>query len=79
MRLILASASPRRLDLLAVLGVKPDAVCPADLDETPRLGELPRPYCARIAREKAQAVIADPDDLVLAADTTVALGRRILG
>ena len=80
MRLILGSASPRRHDLLAQLGLTPDAVAPPDIDETPRKGELPRPYCARLAREKAAAVPgAGPDDVVLCADTTVALGRRILG
>ena len=80
MRLILGSASPRRHDLLAQLGLTPDAVTPPDIDETPRKGELPRPYCARLAREKAAAVPgAGPDDVVLCADTTVALGRRILG
>ena len=79
MRLILGSASPRRLELLAQIGVVPDAVLPPDIDETPLKAELPRPYCARIAREKALAVQAGQDDLVLCADTTVALGRRILG
>ena len=79
MRLILGSASPRRLELLAQLGIVPDAVRPADIDETPAKAELPRPYCARLAREKALAVQAEPDDIVLCADTTVALGRRILG
>ncbi len=52
---------------------------PPDIDETPQKAELPRPYCARMAREKAQAVTADVGDVVLCADTTVALGRRILG
>ena len=79
MQFILGSGSPRRLELLAQIGVKPDAVRPPDIDETPRKAELPRPYCARMAREKAQAVFADQDDIVLCADTTVALGRRILG
>ena len=79
MALILGSGSPRRLDLLAQLGVRPDAVLPPDIDEDPRKGELPRPYCARIAREKVLAVPASDDDIVLCADTTVALGRRILG
>ena len=80
MRLILGSASPRRHDLLAQLGLTPDAITPPDIDETPRKGELPRPYCARLAREKAAAVPgAGPEDVVLCADTTVALGRRILG
>ncbi|WP_419740685.1 Maf family protein [Ruegeria sp.] len=79
MAFILGSGSPRRLDLLAQLGVQPDAVRPPDIDETPLKGELPVPYCSRIAREKAQAVQADSADIVLCADTTVALGRRILG
>jgi septum formation protein len=79
MRLILASASPRRLDLLARIGVAPDAVIPADIDERVPRGELPRQHALRLAREKAQAVAADePDALVLAADTVVAVGRRIL-
>jgi septum formation protein len=78
-RLILGSASPRRKDLLAQLGLVPDAVLPPDIDEDPRPRELPRPYCARLAREKAMAVQAGADDIVLCADTTVALGRRILG
>jgi septum formation protein len=78
-RLILGSGSPRRLDLLAQLGVTPDDVRPPDIDEAPNTSELPRPYCERMALEKAQAVKAAPDDLVLCADTTVALGRRILG
>lgn len=77
MRLILASASPRRLDLLARLGVVPDAVVPAEIDETPRKGEIPDRYACRIATEKAAAV-AEPGSIVLAADTVVAAGRRIL-
>lgn len=79
MRLVLGSASPRRLELLATLGVVPDAILPPDIDESPRARELPRPYCERIALEKARAVVAGPEDVVLCADTTVALGRRILG
>ena len=79
MRMVLASASPRRLDLLARIGVVPDAVDPADLDESVRKGELPRPHALRLAIEKAQAVAErHPDALVLAADTVVAVGRRIL-
>jgi len=79
MRLILASASPRRLDLLARIAVKPDAVHPADIDESVPRGELPRQHASRLAREKAQAVAAiEPRALVLAADTVVAVGRRIL-
>lgn len=79
MKFILGSASPRRRDLLAGLGIVPDAILPPDIDEDPRRAELPRPYCLRLAREKAMAVAAGPDDIVLTADTTVALGRRILG
>ncbi|MEO9684603.1 MAG: nucleoside triphosphate pyrophosphatase [Tateyamaria sp.] len=78
-RFILGSGSPRRLELLAQLGIVPDAVRPPDIDEDPNGAELPRPYCARMAREKVAAVEADADDVVLCADTTVALGRRILG
>ncbi len=65
--------------MLAQLGIVPDAILPPDIDEDPHKGELPRPYCARIAREKVAAVQAGEDDIVLCADTTVALGRRILG
>ena len=75
--LILASASPRRRELLARLDVQPARVAPADIDETPRKGELPRPYVQRMAREKALAVQSD-DGFVLAGDTVVAAGRRIL-
>ncbi len=78
-RLILGSASPRRNELLAQLGLVPDDIRAPDIDEDPRPGELPRPYCARMAREKVAAVPATPDEVVLCADTTVALGRRILG
>ncbi len=81
MRLILASASPRRLDLLARIGVAPDAVIAPGIDEDVRKGELPRQHALRLASEKAQAVVEranDPDALVLAADTVVAVGRRIL-
>lgn len=79
MKLILGSGSPRRRELLAQLGVVADDIRPPDIDETPAKAELPRPYCVRMAREKALAVQADADDIVLSADTTVALGRRILG
>jgi len=79
LRFILGSGSPRRKELLAQLGILPDAITPPDIDEDPKKGELPRPYCARLAREKAAAVTAGPEDIVLCADTTVALGRRILG
>lgn len=75
--LILASASPRRLDLLAQLGLVPDRVLATDIDETPRAAELPRLYAERMAAEKAAAATT-PGAFVLAADTVVALGRRIL-
>jgi septum formation protein len=78
--LVLASASPRRLDLLARLGIVPDRVDPADLDETPRKAEQPRQLAGRLACAKAEAVAArSPGALVLAADTVVGVGRRILG
>ncbi len=77
--LVLGSASPRRLELLAQLGITPDRVAPPDIDETPFPDELPRPYCTRMAQGKARAVTAAHDEIVLVADTTVALGRRILG
>ena len=78
-RLILASASPRRLDLLSQVGIVPVAVVPADIDETPRLGEQPRALARRLASEKAAAVArAHPDAFVLGADTVVACGRRSL-
>jgi len=79
MRLILGSASPRRKELLAQIGILPDLILPPDIDEAPRKGELAAPYAARLAREKALAVAAGEDDIVLCADTAVALGRRILG
>ena len=75
--LILASASPRRRELLARLGIEPARVVHADIDESPRKAELPRVYAARMAREKALAA-ADPAAHVLAGDTVVAVGRRIL-
>lgn len=78
--LVLASASPRRLELLAQIGITPDAVAPADVDETPERDELPRRMVERLARLKAHAAHAiRPDAVVLAADTTVAVGRRMLG
>ncbi|WAC24016.1 Maf family protein [Blastomonas sp. SL216] len=78
-KLILASASPRRQQLLARIGITADAIIPADIDETPNKAELPRVYARRMAAEKA-AVIASqhPDDAVLSGDTVVAAGRRIL-
>ena len=79
MRFILGSGSPRRKELLAQLGITPDEIKHPDIDETPGRSELPQPYCMRIAREKVMAITGGPDDVVLCADTTVALGRRILG
>ncbi|MEE2692331.1 MAG: Maf family nucleotide pyrophosphatase [Pseudomonadota bacterium] len=77
--LILASSSPRRLALLDLIGVAPDKVVPADIDETPRKGELARDLAGRLAREKAGTIAAkEKGALVLAADTVVAVGRRIL-
>lgn len=77
--LVLASASPRRRELLARIGVEPAETDPADIDETPRSGELPRDYAMRMAAEKAAAVAPrHPGSPVLAADTVVAAGRRIL-
>jgi len=93
-RLILGSASPRRRDLLAQIGVVPDEVRAAEIDETPGKGELPRAYVDRMAREKAEALsslspqrgedrgggpFATEPPLILTADTEVSIGRRILG
>jgi septum formation protein len=84
-RLILASASPRRLELLQQIGIEPDALLPVDLDETPRRLELPRNLASRLAREKTQAAAraaaARPelaDSYIIGADTVVSVGRRIL-
>lgn len=80
MALVLASASPRRLELLAQIGVTPDEVLPAEIDEDPRRREPPWRLALRLAEEKARAVAARrPGAVVLAADTVVACGRRILG
>jgi len=77
--LVLASASPRRLDLLRQIGLEPDAVDPADTDETPRPRETPRAYALRMAEAKLAIVMPrHPEALVLAADSVVAVGRRIL-
>jgi len=78
-KLILASASPRRLSLLAQIGVTPDAVSPADINEDPIDCEMPRDHALRLAQEKAAKVAGDnPDNIILAADTVVGVGRRIL-
>ena len=74
-RLILGSASPRRRELLAQLGLVPHEVRAPDIDETPLKGEVPRAYVARIARAKADALALGPGEVLLCADTTVALGR----
>lgn len=79
MRLILGSGSPRRRELLAQIGVVPDEIRAPDVDETPLKGELPRAYCQRIVRMKSEAISIENDDILLVADTTVALGRRIMG
>jgi septum formation protein len=77
--LVLASASPRRLELLRQVGLMPDCIDPADIDETPRRGELPPAHAMRLAQEKARAVVPrHPGAYILAADTVVACGRRIL-
>lgn len=77
--LVLASESPRRRALLAQAGITPDLIVPAAIDETPLKGEEPRPYALRVANAKAQTVAAaHPGALILAADTVVACGRRIL-
>jgi septum formation protein len=78
--LLLASGSPRRRELLAAIGIVPDLIAPTDADETPRKAELPRALAARLALAKAAAAAAaHPGHLVLAADTVVGVGRRILG
>lgn len=78
-KLILASASPRRLSLLAQIGITPDAVSPADINEDPIDGEVPRDHALRLAQEKAAKIARDnPDTIILAADTVVGVGRRIL-
>lgn len=79
-KLILASASPRRLELLAQIGIVPDQVAPADIDETPAADESPRRLALRLAEEKARAVAkSNGGAFVLAADTVVACGTRALG
>lgn len=79
MKLILGSASPRRRELLAQLGLTPADIRAPDIDETPVKGEIARDYVARMAREKAAALPCTADEVILCADTTVACGRRILG
>lgn len=78
MRLVLASTSARRRDLLARIGLIPDRIVGPHIDEQARKGELPRDYALRLAEEKARAVPRAPDEVVIAGDTAIALGRRIL-
>ncbi|WP_296612369.1 nucleoside triphosphate pyrophosphatase [Sphingomonas sp.] len=78
MKLVLASTSPRRQELLARIGIVPARLAAPDIDETPLKAEAPRAYVARLAENKALAVERAPDEVVLAGDTTVAVGRRIL-
>jgi len=78
-KLVLASTSPRRRELLARIGIVPSRIAAPDIDEDPFPGELPRAYVQRVAEDKARAVERAPDEIVLAGDTTVAVGRRILG
>lgn len=80
MKLVLASSSPRRLELLTQIGYKPDVVEGADIDETPRKNENPKIYASRLGKEKAEVIANKHDDaIIIAADTMVALGRRIIG
>ena len=79
-RLVLGSSSPRRLDLLKQIGITPAVVCAADINEDPHKNELPQPYVVRLALEKNAVVAAQfPNDFIVTADTTVAVGRRIIG
>ena len=78
MSLVLASTSPRRRDLLARLGLVPGRIAAPDIDESPLPGELPRRYALRLAEAKARAVARAPHEIVIAGDTTIAIGRRIL-
>ena len=79
MKLVLGSASPRRQELLAQIGVIPNDIRPADIDETPQKAELPLSYARRITANKLQAITHTDDEIVLCADTVVCVGRRILG
>jgi septum formation protein len=79
LKLVLGSGSPRRLELLAQIGLTPFAIRAPDIDEDVAKGELPRDYVKRIASQKVAAVTSGADEVVLCADTTVALGRRIMG
>ena len=78
-KLILGSSSPRRLELLSQLGIKPDSIRPPNINEETKKLELPKDYCMRMAKEKADAIVVTYDDVLLTADTIVCVGRRILG
>ena len=78
-KLILGSSSPRRLELLSQLGIKPDSIRPPNINEETKKLELPKDYCMRMAKEKADAIVVKSDDVLLTADTIVCVGRRILG
>lgn len=79
-RLVLGSSSPRRRDLLAQIGITPDVVVGADIDETPQKGELPKPYAARMALEKNVALHDQYNNsFIVTADTIIAVGRRVIG
>ena len=78
-RFILGSGSSRRLDLLMQIGIKPDLIIPPDIDESFNKLELPKNYCMRMAREKAEAILIEENEVLLTADTTVSLGRTIIG
>jgi len=77
-QLVLASASPRRFELLTQIGIQPDFVVAADIDETPLKNELPAAYARRMACEKARVVAEQQSGIIVAGDTVVACGRRIL-
>jgi len=79
LKLILGSSSPRRLELLSKIGVTPDEIRAPEIDEKCITGELPRKYCNRVVLAKLNAIACNADEVVLCGDTTVALGRRILG
>lgn len=78
LKLVLGSSSPRRRDMLTRIGVDPSRIASPDIDETPRNAEIPRSYALRMASEKADAIARKEGEIILAGDTTVALGRRIL-
>lgn len=78
-KLILGSASPRRLELVGLLGLEPSEIRKPEIDETPHFDEKPRDYVRRMAFEKANALPCAPGEIILCADTSVAVGRRILG